>query len=129
MISEEPHHSCNHLYREFLHIRCLSQSGFPYQECLYHRRMFPSVRRYRSVQHLMFLLLLYHLPLPQYFLTYSYNGDTYTVSPPLDVDELIITKQLFTYIPPRQRIQVYVFSIDRYGRKQTIADSMIIEFR
>ncbi|MBR6168240.1 MAG: hypothetical protein IKQ50_07415 [Paludibacteraceae bacterium] len=73
-----------------------------------------------------------HLPqsaLPQYFLTYSYNGDTYTVSPPLDVDELIITKQLFTYIPPRQRIQVYVFSIDRHGRKQTVADSMIIEFR
>ena len=73
-----------------------------------------------------------HLPqsaLPQYFLTYSYNGETYTVSPPLDVDELIITKQLFTHIPPRQRIQAYVFSIDRHGRKQTIADAMIIEFR
>lgn len=65
--------------------------------------------------------------LPQYYLSYRYNGYTYTASLPLDVDELIITRHTFADIPSPRRLLVAVFSIDRTGRKNMIADSMLID--
>ena len=65
--------------------------------------------------------------MPRYYLTYRYNGYTYTASLPLDVDELIITRHTFADIPSPRRLLVAVFSIDRTGQKNVIADSMLID--
>lgn len=72
--------------------------------------------------------------LPNYYMTYRYNGYTYTAALPLEVDELIITKQTFSPVCPpsttnnqQSTLLVSVFSIDRTGKKNVISDAMVIE--
>ena len=65
--------------------------------------------------------------LPDYYLSYRYNGTSYTEKLHLDGDELILTKNSFAHIPSSQTLSVAVFSIDKNGGRNNIANSMMIK--
>lgn len=65
--------------------------------------------------------------LPNYYISYRYDGTVYTEKLNLDGDELILTKNSFSNIPPSKTLSVSVYSIDKNGNKTPIANSMMIK--
>ena len=65
--------------------------------------------------------------LPDYYISYWYEGQIYEIPVPLVEDEIIISKQLFENIPINQSISVSLFSTDRNGKERPIINSFIIK--
>lgn len=65
--------------------------------------------------------------LPQYFLSYNYEGRLYTVALASEEDEFIIPKSAFAHISPSQSLMVSIFAIDNKGNKSIVSDSMVIK--
>ena len=64
--------------------------------------------------------------LPEYYISYWFNGQFYKEHAPLEGDEIVITKQLFKHVPFNQSVSITLSSIDKDGNIQIISDSTVI---
>lgn len=67
------------------------------------------------------------ISLPDYYVSYWYEGQFYKTSVPLVEDEILITRQLFDNIPLNQSVSISIFSFDTNGNMQSTANSVIIK--
>ena len=65
--------------------------------------------------------------LPQYFISYWFDGEVYNNPVPLDGDEILITRQILETVPAGQPIGITLYGMDEKGEKELVSDAMIIE--